>query len=44
MLAETIDAQYSAELDQWRQQRETGLVANGDWPHRDRLVLLAEWL
>src|SRR5580698_8671492 len=31
MLAETIDAQYRAQVEQWRQQREAGLKADGGW-------------
>jgi uncharacterized protein (DUF1684 family) len=31
LLAETIDAQYRAEVEQWRQQREAGLKADGGW-------------
>jgi uncharacterized protein len=31
MLAETIDAQYLAQVEQWRQQPEAGLKADGGW-------------
>jgi uncharacterized protein (DUF1684 family) len=31
MLAETIDAQYRSQVEQWRQQREAGLKADGGW-------------
>ncbi|MGD0774511.1 MAG: DUF1684 domain-containing protein [Candidatus Solibacter sp.] len=42
ILAETIDSQYRAQVEQWRQQREAALKADGGWPTVTGLFWLKE--